>query len=457
MKRLWPWVLALLALIPAFLVHDERPSAPPPVRHTLVLAVFDQPDSLDPANASTTAARLVTDNLFDTLFQVAPNGNLVPDLAQSASVSGNQITINLAPRRLVDGRPVTALMVSESLAHDLWPTTRSPAAPLLAPVSGAAAVAAGQARWISGVQVTGVRQLTITLTHPVANFLYQLASPWLAVLPLRDLAHGGPYWTATDLIGSGGYRLNNWTPGGVMEFTAVGRTGPARVQVVWYPRLSEALLALVNGQVDGMPLPATGWSRVLSNRRVRRDVRFLADGGTVDLVLSATGASLWETPAAAQALGRVNLQAVVHAAFLGQVSANPGALTGLVAGAGAPPPPGPGNGPATVGAPGLAAPLPLTVSSQDMMALRLAEALQHRYPHLVAVTVLSPGAFQAAVASGTTPAVLETVPAGNTATLGGHPATAVALCPAGSFWLLAPGLTGARAFPDGMLDWHALR
>jgi ABC-type transport system substrate-binding protein len=457
MRRLWPWLLVVLALAPALLVHAARPAVPSTVRQTLTVAVFDQPNALDPATASTMAARLAADNVFQTLFRVAPNGNLIPDLAESASVNGLRITLRLRRRRLVDGKPVTALMVGASLAHVLWPDTHSPYAGLLADVVGAGQVAAGRTRWLTGISVNGRLDLTIRLKRPDPGFLVQLANPGLAIIPVRDLSRGGPYWTATDLIGSGGYRLSAWTPGSTMEFTAAaGVPGPRRVQIVWYPRLSEAALALLTGQVSVVPVAWTDAAWLFSHeRRAAAAARFLADGGQEDLLVPTGTATVWSTPAAATLIGRVDLARVVQTAFWGRVPANPGALATLSAGS-APPPPGPGNAPGTVPAtPGVV--LPLAVSSADPQALRLAEVLGRLYPHLFQVTVLSPAALASTMVGGGNTAVLMTVPAGSAPTLGGRPPTVVALAPSGGLWLLAPGLRGASAYPDGALDWHGIR
>jgi hypothetical protein len=456
MRRFWPWFLVVLALVPAFLIHVARPEAPNVIRRSLVVAVFDNPNSLDPAQATSLSARIAADNIFGTLFRVAANGNLSPGLASGAEVNGRHIVIHLRTVTLSDGRPLTSTIVAKSLSHVLWPTTHSPAAGLLSDVQGAAAVAQGHQQWVTGIQATGPHQLTITLVRPVPAFLYTLASPWLGIIPVSDLTRGGAFWSATDLVGSGGYRLSSWTPHGAMEFTAVSKAqSPARVQIIWYPRLNQAALSVVNGQTDVVPVPWSLLGRIRRRRLERQLLSFLPDGGQLDLVIWPAVASAWTTPGVTAAVfGRVSLGQVVDQAFLGRIGLNSGAVA-LLTGGGAPPPPGPGN---SVGAaPSASLPaLPVTVSSGDPMALRLAETLVRRDPRRFQVTVLSPSAFGREMAAGTLPAALMTMPAGSQPPSAASP-TVVNLAPSGAFWLLGPGVQDARTFPDGALDWHGIR
>ena len=118
MKRLWPWLLILLGLVPALLIHGPASARPRVVRHSLTIAVLNNPDSLDPAQGQTLAARLVTDNVFQTLFNILPNGGVGPGLAKSESVNGLTVTIDLYPAKLSNGDPVTASLVAHLNMRD---------------------------------------------------------------------------------------------------------------------------------------------------------------------------------------------------------------------------------------------------------------------------------------------------------------------------------------------------
>jgi hypothetical protein len=463
MKRFWPWLLVLLALAPFLLIHAEQGAAPKPVvRHVLAVAVFNNPDSLDPSVGQTLSARLVTDNLFPTLFQIEPNGSIAPGLADSESVNGDTVTLALGRHRLSDGKPLTAQVVAASLSHVLWPTTHSPAAGLLQDIRGAGRVQSGRSKLVSGLVPVGRYTLQIHLKGPDPELLYQLADPFLGIMPVTDLTHGGPYWSVTDLIGSGGYRLASWTPHAAVVLQAVSRdVEPQEVDVDWYPYLGQAALALVDGQVNAVPVAWPALNQMLRSAVYRTDLHLLPDGGQLDLAVFGQVASTWDTAGVASStFRRVDWGEVLNRAYGPHVTLNRGALAALTAGTGAPTPPAsPGAGNAVSGVQGhVSLPaLPLDVSTADPLAVRLAHALTAVYPHAFVVTYLSPGALAAAEAAGTAPAVLATMPPGSSWPTGRNAPAVTSLLPAGTFWLLSPGLHGLSTYVDGALDWHGLR
>jgi hypothetical protein len=447
--RVWPWLLIILALLPAALVHAPTP---PAVRASatdiVTVAVTGSPAAtVDPAVAVQGAGALIGDNLFPTLFTIGPDGMLAPGLAVAASTSGNVVTVQLGRNRLVNGVPLTPAMVVRALSRDLWPTTDAPlAARLLADVKGAAAVAAGKAQWVSGIQATGPYQLRFVLTTSSANWVYRLANPVLGIVPVRDLTGGQGFWTLTDLVGAGSWRLVDAIPSASMEFQAVAGLPPTLVDVERYPRLKEAALALINGQVQAVAVPWADVTQVAGlvqarHESLRMRTVFLAKDAHLALVFNPASATGWSK---VQPTGP-QVRALVRRAFAGTV---PPAGTGRLPGPAAP---APGGGAAIV-----TAPLPVAVDAANPMAVAAANALERMDPAAYRVTVLAPGAWQAALVQGTLPAVLTTVWPGQPL----PPAMAGwqvrRLAPAGALWLLAKTVRHVTAFPNGMVQWASL-
>ncbi|MCL8207716.1 MAG: hypothetical protein K6V97_06560 [Actinomycetia bacterium] len=440
--RLWAWLLVALGLLPAWLVRARSAAPAPAAPAPPVIAVTAAPNSLDPAKGRNVAAALVDDNVFETLFRLTPDGRLVPGLAASATVSGRRVVVRIPARRLSDGRTVTAGTVGRALARALWPGVGSPLAPLLLQdVAGAARVASGQTRWIQGVTAPAADRLVIRLKQPDPTFLDRLANPALAIVPVADMNAGGPYWTVTDLVGTGPYRLAATTPAARWTLERVRGRGPASVSVMRYPDWTTALLGFANGEVAAVPVP---WSEVGQiPAGLRRDLRVLPTGGRLQLVVARHPGDPWATPGSlAGVMPAGGLAAVVRTAFAGTVSVGSGARLAPTAGA----------------APVVRAPLRLAVEADQPMAVRLAQVWARQAHGRLVVTPLGAAALQAAIRQGTVDAaVLVSSPDGPPVWPATVPATRRTLAAAGAPWLVRPEAPRLTAFPDGSLDLSSWR
>ena len=77
----------------------------------LKMAIGVDPDGLDPHRTSAAATFQITNNIYDTLIRVTPEGDLEPGLAESWQVSDDGLTITFTLREGVpfhNGRLVTA-------------------------------------------------------------------------------------------------------------------------------------------------------------------------------------------------------------------------------------------------------------------------------------------------------------------------------------------------------------
>jgi ABC-type oligopeptide transport system substrate-binding subunit len=148
--------------------------------------------TLDPALPTDSISyydiQLVNANLVKPSY---PSLAVVPDLA-TWKVSANHKVYTFTIRsnaRFSNGDPVTAADAAWSLTRALLPSSKSPVAALyLAPIKGAAELAAGKAQRLTGVKVLGPRTLQMTLTAPYAYFLNTLTYPTADVLDKKHMA-----------------------------------------------------------------------------------------------------------------------------------------------------------------------------------------------------------------------------------------------------------------------------
>lgn len=415
--RLWPWFLLLLALLTTLLIRIPSVTVGPTAAAQFTLAVLRDPDTLDPALARRPEDLAIVQNVFDTLLRESRTGALIPALASRVSVAGRTITVQLRRARLVNGTPVTASLVAESLARPLGHTVRSPVAEaLLAPVVGSSSVISGKTAELAGVRVLSRRTLTITVARRAAarGLVVALANPALAIVPVDDALHGGANWQFVGLYGSGGWQLTDWDPGDLLVFRRVFGGGPSGVDVVEYPSLREAELSVVNGAADAVELNAEALASL--PRRWLRLVRPVRLAGTLRLAYRPAGTGRPGSP--------VPLSVWVREAFRGKAPVVAGRL--------------PGNLPGR---------LVIAVNPHDPEAMALADRLRRLRPG-VAVVPAAPAAMAGLAAGGRVNAALTSRAV---AGLAAH----VSIVPRLTWWMMPTGLR-ARFFADGQIMWHTV-
>lgn len=419
--RIWPWFLLVLAFLPALLIHQPQPKLAADTNHVFTEVVFQNPGNVDPALASSPADWQVAGNLFQTLLDLSPSGAIVPGLASSASYRGRTVTIQLREARLANGQRVTADMVAEALARPLVAPVSSPAAKsLMAGVVGTTRFESGKSHYVAGIRVLAPDRLQLTLKTPAtAAFLRNLANPVLAVVPVADQTQGGQNWQFTNLIGTSGYILTQWTPGDHLSFEKLSGSGPQAVDLVIYSHLNRALLAYQNGLVDAVPLDPADLSRLTSAELSH--VQTLGESGVISLYINQSQT--------AHALPRVNIQRWVKAAFRGRVSA----LSG--------------HYPQLRGATAKSA--VVWVDQSNLEAVQLARSLAVLSHGTVTIRTATPGHLAAMAKSGAIGAYL-----GEKSEFA-H-SVSVALVPAEAFWLFAVPMPQAVLFPHQVLSWHSV-
>lgn len=258
MKRTVPFISLLIITLLAFSGTTVAQDAPRP----LVIGMGTQPDSMLPDYARTALAGFAIENVYTALVAFDDAGNPVPDLAESWSLSDDNLTWTVTLRQDVlwhDGEPFTADDVKFNFEFpadpDFTGATYDPS------IAGAAERKAGEADEVSGVQVIDDYTVSITTIEPNALFLQTIATKQLVPqhafegIPVAEYASSE---LARLPIGTGPYRVTDWQPDESVTFEAFPEYygEPASIQtIIWrvIPEPATQVTELITGGVDILP------------------------------------------------------------------------------------------------------------------------------------------------------------------------------------------------------------
>ncbi len=221
-------LLALVLLLPAVAAAQGR----------LTTAIGSNPPTLDPQKTFNGFSFAVTNQVYETLFRVTPQGEIEGLLASSweyLDPSTLRVTLR-AGVSFTDGTPLDAAAVKASLERLLDPATAAP---------GRFVVSA-----ISAVTAVDATTVEIKTAEPFAPLLAHLAHPVTAIVPA---AHGDDL--ARNPVGSGPYTLVSWEQSNqVLLHANAGYWGgaPAIEEVLYriIPEVSTQLIELRSGGID---------------------------------------------------------------------------------------------------------------------------------------------------------------------------------------------------------------
>ncbi len=165
--------------------------------------------TIDPAKISDYTDYMAAVNLYDSLLTVDSGGNLIPQLAESWTVSADasEVVFTLrADATFSDGTPVTAADVVYSFER------------LLRINQGPANLFAGVVE-SGNVVATDDRTVTFTLSKTFAPFMATVPALMIvnsAVVEANLGTDDGQTWLAANVAGSGAYLLESWDRGSRM-------------------------------------------------------------------------------------------------------------------------------------------------------------------------------------------------------------------------------------------------
>lgn len=252
--RLWKTVLAATALAlgcgtTAFAARTD-----------LVLGMVLEPPHLDPTAGAAAAIREVTyANIFEGLTRIGPNGEVLPDLAESWTISedGKVYTFKLHTGvKFHDGTDFDASDVKFSLARARAENSQNAQKQLFAA--------------IDTVDVVDPATVKVTLKQPQGSFLYNMG--W------GDAVIVAPESAETNKekpIGTGPFKFQNWAKGSSVTLVKSDNYWGAPVfldkaEFRFIPDASAAVPAMLSGDVQAFPfLPPEALSQVKDNPNLK--------------------------------------------------------------------------------------------------------------------------------------------------------------------------------------------
>lgn len=220
----------LLALFLVWLAACALPLDPPPAGPAeggearqggmLRLASSSDVNTLDPALGYDEVSWLFEQMQFDTLVDYDDGTQIVPELAESWTTSADGLRWEFRIRvdvRFSTGRPMTAADVAYSLQRLLTPSVHSLGAEFFENVAGATEYAAGTATTVRGLEAPSPDRLVVTLRAPDPLFLHKLTMPFASAVDREAVERAGQGGFARSPVGTGAFRLAEWTQGRVMR------------------------------------------------------------------------------------------------------------------------------------------------------------------------------------------------------------------------------------------------
>ncbi|MGH6886165.1 MAG: ABC transporter substrate-binding protein [Geminicoccales bacterium] len=240
----------------------------------MIVTYKDDVSTLDPAIGYDWQNWSMIKSLFDGLMDYeAGTTELIPDLAESFEISKDGLTYTFELRQGVkfhNGRELTAEDVKWSIERAIRPETQSPGQGFFGMIAGFDALAAGDAKELSGIEVQDPHKLRFTLSRPDATFLHVMALNFSFAVPREAVEQYGPDF-GKNPVGTGAFRMTDWTLGQHVIFERnpdYYREGLPRLDKITFEVGQEPLVALLRlerGEVDmlGDPIPSAKFLEVM--------------------------------------------------------------------------------------------------------------------------------------------------------------------------------------------------
>jgi peptide/nickel transport system substrate-binding protein/oligopeptide transport system substrate-binding protein len=234
------------------------------------------PTTLDPALITDVQGGGIAAKLFNGLVRFNENLDIIPDIALSWTVSGDQKTYTFRLRRDVmfsNGRRITAQDFKYSFERVLTPGTKAPLTWVLDRIEGARDVISGKSANLPGIRAADDHTLVIRLEKPFGPFLSLLAMSTAYVVPREEVERLGQDF-GTHPVGSGPYTLSEWKHG--QQVVLAPREdyfeGRPKLNGIHYRIIPEDLTAVLEfetGRLDILLIPSSEYRRFTTDPKWR--------------------------------------------------------------------------------------------------------------------------------------------------------------------------------------------
>lgn len=225
---------ASLGLAPAMALADG----------TIVIGTQQEPTSLDPtADATASIDGMLTQNVYESLTTVNQAGEVLPQLAESWSVSEDGLTYTfklVSGAKFHDGTDFDAEDVKFSFDRAMAEDSVNPSKKIFKP--------------IESVTVVDPTTIEIKLTQKDAYFLFNLAQGDSSIVAPESVATNN----ATP-VGTGPFKYESWTRGDKLvlvknpDHRAAGSVALDRVEFKFISDAAAASAALLAEEIDAFP------------------------------------------------------------------------------------------------------------------------------------------------------------------------------------------------------------
>ncbi len=240
----------------------------------LHLRLNTDPSTLDPALITDVPGGGIAAKVFNGLVRFDEDLRIVPDIAESWSLSPDRRTYTFRLRKdaaFSTGRPVTSRDFRYSFERVLDPRTRAPLTWVLDRISGSRAMLDGQTDSVAGISTPDDRTLVLRLDRPFGPFLSLLGMPTAYVVPREAVERLGSDFGSAP-VGTGPFRLAEWKRGQRLTLTArpdhyLGRPRLAGIRYRVIPEDLTAVMEFETGGIDVLQVPASEYRRYRTDPR----------------------------------------------------------------------------------------------------------------------------------------------------------------------------------------------
>lgn len=271
--------VAMTTVQPALAEVDEGA----PQGGSMTVTYQEDVATLDPAIGYDWQNWSMIKSLFDGLMGYEPGTTtLRNELAETHDISDDGMTHTFKLKDGIffhNGREIMAEDVKYSLERVTDPKTKSPGAGFFSMIAGFDDWNAGKGDGLSGVKVIDDKTVEITLSRPDATFGHVMALNFASIVPKEAVEELGEDFGRKP-VGSGAYKLTEWTPGQQIVFQAFDkyhREGVPKLDTITFQIGLEptvALLRLQQGQADvlGDGIPPAQFLQVMNNPEQKKNV-----------------------------------------------------------------------------------------------------------------------------------------------------------------------------------------
>ncbi|MFO8042878.1 MAG: glutathione ABC transporter substrate-binding protein [Alkalispirochaeta sp.] len=240
------WMLVSLIAVGSVFAGGAQELESAEERDTLRIGIGAEPESLDPVNMTSAPAATVGEHVVERLIYMEEDGSLTPMLATDWEANDDSTVWTFQIREGVtfhDGEPLNAEAVAVNLRRFVDPDVGAAYAFLLGTVES--------------IEATGEYELTMELSQPFAPILAHLSHSFIGIVSPAQLEGLGPDDTFEIPIGTGPYRMTEWSRGEqiVLEVNENYYGDLSEIPTIEFdfiPESSALIVALETGEADAI-------------------------------------------------------------------------------------------------------------------------------------------------------------------------------------------------------------